>query len=143
MNRIELIKAAFDLNNPEQYSHYSDDFQYSDELGSPSQDKDTWTALDRSFRSAFPDLSLVVEDVQEEGDGIVVTSRYFGTFTNDLDLSAVGLGIVPATGKDYVAPAGTTLVSFDNGKISKMHGLDTRPDAGVPGILRMLGVNMG
>jgi hypothetical protein len=44
MNKIELVRAAFDLDDPDQYSHYSDDFQFTDALGNPPQDKDTFIA---------------------------------------------------------------------------------------------------
>jgi hypothetical protein len=131
------------LDGPDQYSHYSDDFQFTDELGNPPQDKDTFVAEGQPMRSAPPDLAHVIEDIREEGDEVVVTSRFSGTFTNDLDLSAMGLGVVRATGKAVGWPTGSVRLSFDDGKISKMHGLDTGPDAGMPGFLRGLGVDMG
>jgi predicted ester cyclase len=143
MNKIELVKAAYNLADPEQYSHYADDFQYTDAQGNPPQDKATWVAMGQLLRSAFPDLSLVIEDIREEGDGVVVRAHFSGTFTNDLDVSPLGLGIVPATGKPVNFPPGTNRVSIDNGKISKMYGLDTGPDAGMAGFLKALGVNMG
>jgi hypothetical protein len=73
----------------------------------------------------------------------VVTTHFSGTFTNDVDLSAWGMGVMPATGKCIDFPSGTDLVSFDNGKISKLHSLDTGPDVGMPGFLKALGVDMG
>ena len=60
-----------------------------------------------------------------------------------LDLSAMGLGVIRATGKAIVWPTGSVRLSFDDGKISKTHGLDTGPDAVMPGFLRGLGVDMG
>jgi ketosteroid isomerase-like protein len=143
MNRIELVKTAFDLDNPDQYSYYSDSFQLTDELGNPPQDKDTFIAGGQPVRSALPDLAHVIEDIREVGEDVVVTHHLSGTFTNDLDLSAVGLGVVRATGKAIDFPTGSVLLSFDDGKISKMHSLDTGPDAGLPGFLRALGANMG
>ncbi|UCD53040.1 MAG: nuclear transport factor 2 family protein [Phycisphaerales bacterium] len=143
MNKIELARAAFDLDDPDQYSHYSDDFQFTDELGNPPLDKDTFIAGGQPVRSAVPDLAEVIEDIREEGDDVVVTSHFSGTFTNDLDLSAMGLGVVRATGKAVVWPTGSSRLSFDDGKVSEMHGLDTGPNAGLPGFLRGLGVDLG
>ncbi|MEJ2734812.1 MAG: nuclear transport factor 2 family protein [Anaerolineae bacterium] len=121
----------------------SDNFQFTDELGNPPQDKDTFIAGGQPVRSALPDLAHVIEDIREEGEGVVVTHHLSGTFTNDLDLSAMGLGVVRATGKAIVFPTSSILLSFDDGKISKMHGLETGPDAGLPGFLRGLGVELG
>jgi predicted ester cyclase len=143
MSKIELVKSAYDLRNPDQYSHYSDDFQFTDAQGSPPQDKSAWIAMGGLMRSAVPDVSLVIDDIREEGDDVVVTSHFSGTFTNDFDLSPLGLGVVPATGKAFDTPPGTNRVSFDNGKISKMYGLDTGPDVGMAGLLNALGVELG
>jgi predicted ester cyclase len=141
MNRIELVKTAFDLNNPNRYSYLSDDFQWTDELGSPPMNRRTWLAMGDLMESAFPDISLIIEDIREEGDGVVVTSHFRGTFRNDLDLSPVGMGVVPATGKAVDFPSGTDLVSFDNGKISELHNRDAGPDAGMAGFLKAVGAN--
>jgi predicted ester cyclase len=143
VDRIELVKSAYDLDDPEQYSHYSDDFQYSDALGGPPQDRDTWISMGQLMRSAFPDLSLVIEDTREEGDDVVVTSHFSGTFSNDMDLSPLGLGVIPSTGKTADFPSATNQVSFENGKISKMYGPDTGQEAGMAGILKAFGVDIG
>ena len=143
MNRIELVKAVYDFGDPDQYSYFSDDFQYSDGLGSPPIDRDTWIAMGQLMRESFPDISEVIEDIREEGADVVVTSRFYGTFTNDFDLSALGMGVIPATGKAVDFPSATNRVSFDNDKVSKLYGLDTGPDAGMAGFLKALGVNMG
>jgi len=143
MNKIELVKAAFDLDNPDRQAYWSEDFQRTDEMGNPPMTWEMWQAMDGLMRSAFPDLGLAIEDIRENGDGVVVTSRFSGTFTNDLDLSAMGMGVVPATGKAVKFPTGTDLVRFENGKICEMHNLDTRPDAGMAGFFKVLGVKMG
>jgi predicted ester cyclase len=143
MNKIEVVKAAFDLNNPDRRSYWSEDFQRTDELGGPPMDWDSWQAMDGLMHAAFPDLGLAIEDIRENGDGVVVTTRFSGTFLNDLDLSAMGLGVVPATGKAVKFPPGTDLVRFENGKICEMHNLDTGPDVGMAGFFKALGVKMG
>jgi predicted ester cyclase len=143
MNKIELAKSAFDLDNGDRYSLYSDDFQRTDNVGSPPMDKSSFFAMEEPLRSAIPDLSLVIEDVREEGDGVVITSHFTGTFTNDLDLSSLGLPVIPATGKAIDFPSGTGLLSFENDKISRLHGLDTGPDAGMAGFLKAFGLKTG
>jgi predicted ester cyclase len=143
MNKIDIVESAFDLDNRDRYSLYSDDFKRTDEMGSPPIDRSTWIAMQEPLRSAMPDLSVAIEDIREEGGGVVVTSRLSGTFTNDLDLSAMGMGVFAATGKAVDFPSGTDLVSFDGGKISEFHGLDTGPDTGMAGFFKALGAESG
>lgn len=143
MNRIELVKAAFNGDGPEQGFYLSDDFQWSDESGNAPMDKASFSAMAQPLESAFPDLSVVIEDIREDGDDAVVASHYAGTFTNDLDLSAVGMGVIPATGKAIVFPTQRDRVSFDGDKISEIHNLETGPDAGMAGFLKALGADMG
>jgi predicted ester cyclase len=143
MNKVELVKWAWDMDNPDQYSHHSDDFQVTLAPGGPPMDLDSWLAMEKTFRSAFPDGSVVMEDIREEGDDVVITHHLSGTFTNDFDLSTMGLGVVPATGKVVNFPSTTERVSFDGDEISRADILDTGPDVGVAGVLKALGVKMG
>jgi predicted ester cyclase len=143
MNKIGLVRSAFDLDNRDRSSFYSDDFKRTDELGNPPIDKSLFFAMQEPLRSAIPDLSLVIEDIREEGDGVMVTSRFSGTFTSDLDLSAMGLGVFAATGKAVDFPPGTDFVSFDGDKISELHGLDTGPDTGMAGFIKAIGAESG
>jgi predicted ester cyclase len=143
MSKIEIVKSAFDLDDRDRISYLADDFKRTDEMGSPPIDRASWIAMTGPMESAFPDLALAIEDIREEGGGVVVTSRFSGTFTNDLDLSAIGLGVIPATGKAVNFPPGTDFVSFDGDKISELHGQDTGPDTGMAGLIKALGAELG
>lgn len=138
MNRLDLARAAFNLNDPDQYSHFADDFQWSDSSGSATMNKSAWIAMGHLMRSAFPDLSYVLEDIREVGDEVAMTGHLAGTFTNDFDLSAVGMGTIPPTGKWVDFPRGTDLVSFEGDKVSRFYTRDTGADAGLPGFLKAL-----
>jgi hypothetical protein len=143
VNKTELVKLAYNGEGPEQGFYLSDGFQWTDELGNPPMDRASFLAMAQPLQSALPDLSIVIEDVRENGDDAVVTSHYAGTFTNDLDLSSVGMGVISATGKAIVFPSQRDRVSFDGDKISEIHNLETGPDAGIAGFLKALGANMG
>lgn len=143
MNKIELVKSAFDLDNSDRHAYYSDDFRWTDEMGSPPRDKSLFFSMQEPIMLAFPDLSLVIEDIREEGEGVVATSRFHGTFTNDLDLTSLGLGVIPATGKAVDFPSQRDRVSFENNKISEIHNLETGPDAGMRGFQKALGLKTG
>jgi hypothetical protein len=143
MNKSELIKLAFNGEGPEEGFYLSDDFQWTDALGNPAMDKASFLAMAQPLQSALPDLSIVIDDIREDGEEAVVTSHYTGTFTNDLDLSAAGMGAIPATAKPIVFPSQRDRVRFDGDKISEIHNLETGPDAGIAGFIRALGADMG
>ncbi len=143
MNKIELVKLANDWQAPDRDSLLTDDFQFTDALGSPPMDKGPFLAIGQLMESALPDVSTVIEDIREEGDEVVVTSHWAGTFTDDFDLSLLGLGVIPATGRAVVFPTSTVRIGFDDGKISRIHDESTGPDAGMPGLLRALGAELG
>jgi len=143
MNKSEIVKAAYGFNGSGQNAYLSDDFRWTDELGSPPMDKDSFGAMGSLMGSAFPDMSMDIDGIQEEGDGLVVTSHFSGTFTNDLDLSAMGMGVIPATGKMVVFPSQRDAVSFDGDKISEIHNKETGPDAGMAGVFKKLGAARG
>jgi hypothetical protein len=143
VNKKELINLAFNGDGPEEGYYLSDDFQWSDELGNPPMDRASWMAMAQPIEAAFPDLAVVIDDIREDGDDILVTSHYTGTFTNDLDLSSAGMGAIPATGKAIVFPSQRDRVCFDGDKISEIHNLETGPDAGMGGFIKALGADMG
>jgi uncharacterized protein YxjI len=139
VNKSELVKLAFNGDGPEEGFYLSDDFQWSDSLGNPPMDKASFQGMAQPLQSALPDLSIVIEDIREDGDEAVVTSHYVGTFRNDLDLSSVGMGVIAATRKAIVFPSQRDRVSFDGDKISEIHNLETGPDAGIAGFIKALG----
>jgi hypothetical protein len=143
MNKIELVKSAFRVDNTDRSSYLSDNFHWTDELGSPPIDRSSWLAMGSLMESAFPDLSLIIDDIREEGDSVVVTSHSSGTFVNDLDLSAMGLGVLPATGKAFVTAAERDRVSFDGDKILEIHNQETGPGTGMAAFIKALGADMG
>jgi hypothetical protein len=143
VNKRELINLAFGGDGPEEGYYLSDDFQWSDELGNPPIDKASWMAMGRPLQAAVPDMEVVIDDIREDGDDILVTSHYTGTFKNDLDLSAAGMGVIPATGKAIVFAPQRDRVCFDGDKISEIHNLETGPDAGIAGFLKALRADQG
>ena len=141
MNKIEMAKAIFSFDDVEQNSKYlSDDFQGTDAVGGPAFDKAGWMGMGQMFKHSLPDIKVVIDEIHEEGDSVMVTSRTMGTFTNDFDLTQMGMGVVPASGEMVEFPAGTTQISFNGDKITRFHNTETGPDAGLPGMLKALGV---
>ena len=143
MNKIELVRALNDWSTPRRKDYYTDDFQMTNAQGSPPSDRDSALAMGELMQSAMPDIRTVIQDIHQEGNDVVLTSHWEGTFVNDFDLSAMGLGTVPATGKAVVFPTSTIRISFDDGKVSRIHDPATGPDAGPAGFFKALGVEMG
>jgi thiamine pyrophosphate-dependent acetolactate synthase large subunit-like protein len=143
MNKIELVRKVNDWSKPRRKDYYTDDFQLTNAQGAPPSDRDATLAMGELMQSAMPDVRTVIEDIREEGDDVLVTSHWEGTFVNDFDLSAMGLGVAPATGKAVVFPTSTVRISFDGDKISRIHNPATEPGTGTAGFLKALGVEMG
>ncbi len=144
MSRVDIAREAFNLNDPDRAeSHLADDFQATDEVGSPPFDKTSWIGMGHMLRAAFPDIDFIIEDIWEEGNEVMITGHFAGTFTYDLDLSPMGMGVIPANGQAIVWPDSTNIVSFAGDKVVHSHDTSTGPDAGMAGFFKPLGVDMG
>ncbi|MEW6129080.1 MAG: ester cyclase [Acidobacteriota bacterium] len=99
--RAEAIDEMFDC---EGIAHGLTD-QQGNELCGPQGYKPFY----ESFRNAFPDIRVMVEDTVEEGDKIAARCKVIATHTGE------GLGISP-TGKP-VEFTGMTIVRVKDGKI--------------------------
>jgi predicted ester cyclase len=145
MSNIDVVRdfldAEIDLDRAANY--LSDDFEYSDSVGSPPSDKASYLGLAAMLQAALPDLEFVLEDLYEEGDAVIATGYFKGTFVNDFDLSAMGMGIIPATGAQVRWPSSSSQWGVRGDRIVSLHDLDTGPDAGMAGFFKALGVNMG
>ena len=80
-----------------------------------------------TYRAAFPDLALTIQDLLGEGDAVALRWTLLGTHEGEL------MGI-PPTGKQIVA-TGITIARLKEGRVAVMHtSRDTL------GLLRQLGV---
>jgi predicted ester cyclase len=144
MNKIDMVKVTYSFDDLEESNKYlSDDFQGTDSVGGPPFDKAGWIGMGQMFKNSFPDIKVVIEEIHEEGDSVMLTSHFTGTFTKDFDLSAMGMGVIPASGEAVKFPSSTSRISFNGDKISGTHDMDTGPEAGFPGLLKALGVQVG
>jgi hypothetical protein len=143
MNKIETVKSMWNFDDIEQASKtLAEDFQATDAVGGPPYDKAGWVGMGQVIKNSFPDIKVVVEEIHEEGDSVMVTSYFTGTFSNDFDLSAAGMSVIPASGEMVRFPSSTNQISFMGDKISRIHSTDIGPDAGLPGMLKALGVKV-
>ena len=129
---LELVQewvdtAANDLDAAQEY--FAEDFQWIQDDGTV-MDRAAYLGMASLLRSAMPDLRHVASDVREEDGSIIMVSHFEGTHENDLDLSAMGMGVYPASGREIVFPEGVTRLSVRGDKITSMEQVpgSTGPD---------------
>ena len=120
--------------------YFAKDFKNLAIDGSVVADKATYIGMGHVLFNSFSGLNYVMSDLREEGDEVYMTGHFEGTFTNDLDLSAMGAGVVPASGKKVIWPENTIRIKVAGGKIVSIQ--DTDENSGIEAFLRLLGVEM-
>ena len=93
-NLLAAIEAD-DMNTA--MSYLSSDFQLSGPVPEPIGARE-WLGLHHALNQGMPDFSFNLKEVRADGNRVYTTVQISGTQTNDLDLSAMGMGIIPATG---------------------------------------------
>jgi predicted ester cyclase len=140
MNKIDIVRSVIiDGSSTDTSAFYSDDFQATDSVGGQPMDKRAWLAMTPLMRASFPDIGYVIEDIREEGEKVRLTGHFVGTFTNDLDLSALGVGVISASGKKITWPTSSGLITVKGDRITRWQDTDTGPDAGFSGFLKAIG----
>lgn len=124
-SKSDVIRAYYDaaLSNPpasilkaaEKY--FSDDFQSLDKDGNVVMNKETFLGITQLLVVAFPDFKAVYSDVYQEGDNVISKFHFEGTHTGDFDMAAMGMGVIPASGKKIVWPEAKTKWKVEGGKI--------------------------
>ena len=67
---------------------------------------------------AFEGFRGGLDDLQEEQDGTVTLTFHFeGRHTGDLGLSAMGLGVIPATGISFLTPESKSIFKVEGDQI--------------------------
>lgn len=119
-------------------SYLSDDFQFSGPVPEPVGSAE-WLGLSRIFQAAFPGINYNMRIVSVEGNVVKTTSQVSGTHTGDLDLSAMGMGVIPPTGKSFSNPEEPGEATVEGDKVTSIH-VQSGEGSGVMGILAQLGI---
>jgi hypothetical protein len=135
-----MITAVDDCDMETAAGYLSAGFLFSGPVPEPIG-KVSWVGLHQGLLAAFPDWSFNLSGVHVEGDLATTTHHITGTHTGDLDLSAMGLPRLPATGKSISLPEEHARCTVKNGKIVRIE-IDPNPDGGLPGTLKQLGVEV-
>jgi hypothetical protein len=84
--------------------YFSDDYQGLDKDGNVMMDKSAYIGTTQIMMNAFTDFKGVLHDLSEEDGSVIMTFHWEMTHTGDFDLSAMGMGVIPASGKRLVTP---------------------------------------
>ena len=120
--------------------YLSADFKNFDEAGNVLMDRQTYIGMGTLLFDSFKDFKFIYSDISEVDDGVIVTGHFEGTHTGDLDLSAMGLGTVKASGKKVVWKDTKNKFAIEGDKFVSITGLGG--DAGFGWFLEPLGVKL-
>lgn len=118
----------------------TNDFQLSgpvpEPIGAPA-----WMGLSKSLKAAFPNLDYQFKVESVDGNMVHFTAELKGTHSGDLNLTAMGMGVIPATNKSFAATLEHGEASVQDGKVKTWH-MNPTEGAGLMAILGQLGVEL-
>ena len=118
----------------------SADFQFSGPVPEPIN-ADEWMGMTMSLRKAFPNLEYHFQLESMNGDVANISSELKGTHSGDFDLTAMNMGVIPATNKSFVAAHEHGKVTVKDNKVTSV-AYEKTEGAGLMAILGQLGVEM-
>lgn len=130
-NNLDFIRTYIDVASADPPAsimeaaekYFSDDFQNLDQDGNVLMDKAAYLGFGQLLFASFDDFKFVYGDLRPEGDGVIVKGHWEGTHTGDFDLSAMGMGVIPASGKKIVWPDGDSKWKAEGDKIVSIQEL--------------------
>ena len=144
MNTKETVQSLMDAVQMGDFkkakSYLSNDFEFSGPVPQPISG-DEWMGLSANLKAAFPDLNYQFKIVSVDGDTANITAQLRGTHKGDLDLTAMHMGVIPATRKSFNAALEHGKVRVRNEKITSLMNEPTE-GAGLMAILDQLGVKV-
>jgi hypothetical protein len=91
------------------------------------------------LKTAFPNLDYHFGVEGAEGNVVHVSDQLSGTHSGNLDLSPMGMGVIPATGKSFSAKRELADVTLRDDNVISWVGQPTE-GAGLVAILSQLGI---
>src|SRR3990172_5392306 len=98
----------------------SADFTFSGPVPQPISGGE-WLAMQQNLTKAFPDWKFNQADLREEGGKVRGTVQITGTHKGELDLSALGMPNVPATGVAVKLPREEIYLAVSNGRFASLN----------------------
>ena len=144
MNKREIVQALMDSIQKGDFVHaktmLADDFQFSGPIPTPIN-REAWLGMSASLKTAFPNLDYHFNVIGAQGDVVKTTSQLSGTHTDPFDLTAMNMGVIPATDKDFSVKVEKTKVTVKDNKVTSW-AVEQTDGAGLSAILDQLGVKL-
>jgi hypothetical protein len=118
----------------------SADFQFSGPVPQPMSGE-AWIGMSQSMKKAFPNLEYNFKVQGMDGDTANFSAELKGTHSGELDLTSMGMGVIPATHKSFAATEAQGKVTVKSGKVSSWTTQSTA-GAGLMEILGQLGIKL-
>jgi hypothetical protein len=136
---VQSLMDAVQMGDFEKANSYlSNDFKFSGPVPEPISGE-AWMGMSASLKAAFPDLNYQFKIEGVDDNTAHISAQLKGTHTGTLDLSAMGLGIIPPTNKAFAVAHEKGEVSVQDGKV-KTWAMNGTEGAGLMAILGQLGV---
>lgn len=144
MDPKETVQALFNTiqsgNFEKAKSLLTDDFVFSGPIPKPANSAE-WLGVSASLKAAFPDLDYQFKIEGVNGNVVNTIAQLKGTHKGDLDLTALGMGIIPATNKSFVAARERGKATVQGDKVKSLAN-EPVEGAGLMAILHQLGVKV-
>lgn len=124
-SKIDVVQAWSDAPSGDAQvtaSFLAEDFENVMSDGT-IQSKAEYVGMASMMFASLPDMDWVLSELREEGESVIMAGHFEGTFQNDLDLTAVGIGVIPASGKKVVWPESTLKIMVEGDKVRRMESL--------------------
>ena len=144
MNPKDTVQAMMDAIQMGDFesakSYLSNDFKFSGAVPEPIS-RQEWIEMSTNLKAAFPDLDYQFTTDGSSGDTVNVSAQLRGTHKGNLDLTAMHMGVIPATGKSFKAAREHGKAMLRDGKVISL-ALDPTQGAGLMAILDQLGIKI-
>jgi hypothetical protein len=118
----------------------SSDFKFSGAVPEPISGE-AWIGMSINLKAAFPDLDYQFKIESVDGKSANISAELKGVHSGDLDLTAMDMGVIPATGKSFKAAHEHGKATVRDGKVDSL-ALEPTEGAGLMAILGQLGVKL-
>jgi len=144
MNAIQTVQTLMDAIQKAEWekakSLLTADFQFSGPVPQPI-DGEAWLEMSKTLKRAFPNLDYHFRVESAEGDIVKISAELKGTHSADLDLTAMQMGVIPATNRPFAAAREHGKATVKGDKVTAWANEPT-PGAGLIAILEQLGVKV-
>jgi predicted ester cyclase len=144
MDSIATVQALLDAvqlgHFQEAQSYLSDDFQFSGPVPVPLSGP-AWLGMSANLVTAFPDLDYQFKIEGADADIVTISAELKGTHTGNLDLTTMGMGVIPPTHKAFATAHEHGKLTVQNGRVTEW-AVQPTEGAGLMSILGQLGIKL-